>query len=876
MTQRKQILLVDENRENREELRRILEREYDLLQAESGGRALALLRDQADQIALILLDASVRDEEGRPLLDCLRAEKQYDGLPVLAVIQGDSQEEQADALSRGAEDFVSRPYNEQVVLHRVFSAIRLRETASMIDQYCYDRLTGLCTREFFCRRVGEVLAEHPRQRYSILCSNIENFKRVNDIFGVAAGDRLLREVADLYRSMAGESGLCGRLHWDQFVCLMDGDSSGYSDDMFRRAGEQLRILSNIRNVRIRWGVYEITDRSTPVEQMCEWALLAARSIRGGSDRCFARYDGQLREKLLREQHMAESMETALEEEQFSVYLQPKYDLHHDQLAGAEALVRWHHPEWGIMSPGEFIPLFEKNGFITRLDQYVWDKVCAMLREWSDQGYPALPVSVNVSRADAYQADLTSVLLKTVERYHLPPSSLNLEITERAYMESPRQMAQMVEQLRRLGFVVEMDDFGQGYSSLSMFSRMTVDALKLDIRSLKSEGKERTNQGILRFLMSLGRWMGLNIIAEGVETEEEVEQLRQIGCDYGQGYYFARPMTRWDFEELLKQKQQGDRPSLPRALREDRGQGILVVDEDPEYRRQVRETFEHRYRILEAPDAAAAIEILSGNEYAVAAVLLSLSLPEDGGLTVLGVLRGEKAVWKIPVIATAAPDAQLEELALERGADDFVCKPHTQNSLRLRVMRLMGQNISQEREQMLKDEAGRDYLTSLLNRRGLHAAVKAMGEEDMPLAIYLFDLDNLKQINDTYGHGEGDRAIKLFSEVLRSHTRGTDVLARYGGDEFVAVMRRIGSWESVQKKGEEICRAFRESAQEAKLPTACSTGGVLCGRGPIAMSDLIDRADQALYMAKFRNKGGCCLWRPELEEPAAGQQAKADG
>lgn len=874
MAGQERILLVERSRENREKLRQILSAEYQIAEAESGREALELLRGGAGEISLILLDSTVSDEQGTPLLECLRQDKQLAAIPVVAVTERDAPEQQARALAQGAEDYVSRPYNEQVVLHRVSSVIRLRESACMMDRFRYDRLTGLCTREYFFRRVRGVLDEQPHRRYEIWCSNIENFKRVNDIFGIGAGDRLLREVADLYTGIVGAGGLCGRLRWDRFACLVE-QGKEYSDERFRKAAEQLKILSNIKNVALKWGIYEITDPKVPVEQMCDWALLAAGSIKGKYNKYYAKYDDRLRDKLLREQRMEESMEEALRENQFSVYFQPKYDLRHDELAGAEVLVRWCHPEWGVMSPAEFIPLFEKNGFITRLDQYVWDKVCAMLREWSDQGYPVLPVSVNVSRADAYQADLTSVLLQTVERYHLPPASLHLEITERAYMESPGQMSQTVEQLRKLGFEIEMDDFGQGYASLNMFNQMAIDALKLDMNSLKDEGKRHMNQGILRFIMSLARWMGLSIVAEGVETEEEMEQLREIGCDYGQGYYFAKPMTRWDFEELLKQKQRGARPYLANAMREDKGQTILVVDTEEEYRRQVRETFGNRYRIMEAADAQTALRCLSSQEYTIAAVVLSLSQDREDGLAVLDMLRGEKAVWKIPVIVTAQPDEQLEELALERGADDFMCKPYTQNSLRQRMLRLVGITTSRERERMLKDEASRDYLTGLLNRRGLQASVKAMGEEDMPLAIYLFDLDNLKQINDTYGHGEGDRAIKLFSEVLRHHTRSTDVLARYGGDEFVAVIRRMGTWESVQKKGEEICRAFRETAREGKLPTACSAGGVLCGRSPIAMSDLIHQADQALYAAKFRNKGSCCLWRPNLEESVkSGAEAPA--
>ena len=175
------------------------------------------------------------------------------------------------------------------------------------------------------------------------------------------------------------------------------------------------------------------------------------------------------------------MEDALAEGQFEIYLQPKYSIRDEKLAGAEALVRWNHPEWGMQSPAEFIPLFEQNGFITKLDQFVWNRACACLREWDDKGYPPISISVNVSRADIYQADITDLLTKTVKRYGLSPERLHLEITESAYTENPEQLIQTVGDLRDLGFVVEMDDFGSGYSSLNMISKMPIDVLKLDMK-----------------------------------------------------------------------------------------------------------------------------------------------------------------------------------------------------------------------------------------------------------------------------------------------------------------------------------------------------------------------------------------------------------
>jgi len=420
----------------------------------------------------------------------------------------------------------------------------------MINLIQYDRLTGLYSKEFFYQRVKETLAAHPEQEYDIIYSNIENFKLVNDIFGVPSGDRLLVNVAAMFSKQVGRWGICGRINADQFACLSERRLD-YSEQLFAEAGNQINAMSNVKNMVMKWGVYHIDDRSISVEQMCDRALLAVRSIKGQYRRHFAAYDDALRSKLLREQAITDSMEDALAQGQFIVYLQPKYRLKDRELSGAEALVRWIHPEWGFQSPGEFIPLFERNGFITQLDQYVWDRTCAFLRDWDSKGYPQIPVSVNVSRADIYNADLANILLRTVHKYNLPPSRLHLEITESAYTENPGQIIDTVTHLRELGFIIEMDDFGSGYSSLNMLNQMPLDILKLDMKFIQSETAKPVNQGILRFIMSLARWMNLSVVAEGVETDEQLERLREIGCDYVQGYFFGKPMPEDVFEELMK-------------------------------------------------------------------------------------------------------------------------------------------------------------------------------------------------------------------------------------------------------------------------------------------------------------------------------------
>lgn len=553
MHSKKKILVVEDNMINRMMLCEILSGDYETLEAENGQEALLVLKEHGEEISLILLDIIMPVMDGYTFLSVMKADDAYSSIPVIVTTQSDGEADEIAALAHGASDFVAKPYRPQIIRHRVASIINLRETAAMINLVRYDRLTGLYSKEFFYQQAKETLLRNPDRQYDIICSDIVNFKLVNDVFGIQTGDQLLRDISKLYRQMIEGKGICGRLNSDQFACLLERRWK-YTDEMFVDVNEQTNRLLDVRNIAMKWGIYSIEDRDISVEQMCDRALLAAQSIKGQYGKYFAQYNDDLRSLLLKEQEITDSMESALVENQFQVYFQPKYQISDESLFSAEALVRWNHPEWGIQSPGEFIPLFEKNGFITKLDQFVWDRTCAILREWDDKGYPPISVSVNVSRADIYNADLADILMNTVQRYDLQPYRLHLEITESAYTENPKQIIDTVKHLRKLGFLIEMDDFGSGYSSLNMLKEMPIDVLKLDMNFIQNETEKPNNEGILRFIISLARWMRLSVIAEGVETEKQLGKLRELGCNYAQGYYFAKPMPREEFECLIgKQK-----------------------------------------------------------------------------------------------------------------------------------------------------------------------------------------------------------------------------------------------------------------------------------------------------------------------------------
>lgn len=785
--------------------------------------------------------------DGYTFLDRIKGVEELALIPVIVMTQGDSEEDEVSALAHGATDFVPKPYRPRVILHRVANLIKLRETASLVNQFQYDRLTGLYSKEFFYQKVRERLQNDPEQEYTIVCTNIENFKLYNDNFGVLAGDMLLQKMADLLREKSGENAICGRFSADRFLCLQERDQELEDRDIITEG-----FTPQIKNAVMKWGIYEITDHTLPVEQMCDRALLAADSIKGQYNRHFALYNDTLRGKLLREKAITDTMETALAEGQFIVYFQPKYSLNDKCMAGTEALVRWIHPEWGFMSPGEFIPLFEKNGFIPHLDQYIWEQVCKKLQEWKEKGYSLLPVSVNVSRADIYQIDLVDTLMRTTRKYGIDPGYLHLEITESAYSENSGQMLDTVNQLRKRGFIIEMDDFGSGYSSLNMLNQMKIDILKLDMKFIQNEMAKPVDQSILNYIISMSHGIGLSVVAEGVETREQLERLSEIGCDYVQGYYFAKPMPAIEYEEILKtQPVHRKNPGALVLKNENAVRNILVVDEDEKYTELVSKTFEGQYQILKASDPNSALECF--DEYghdAIAAVILSMTLPNDGAASLLKILRQNPLFWGLPVLATLPRGDMMKDLPLALETDDFLCKCHPQCDLFRRVVRMLGIAESREREMTLQDEASRDYLTGLLNRRGLKAAMDSLRKEDMPLAVCLFDLDDLKKLNDTCGHDAGDRLIRSFADLLQRKTRAKDILCRYGGDEFIVVLKNVYDAKSAAEKGADICQAFQAS---------CSAGIVLSKSDDKNFEKMIQYADQALYHVKQEDKGGCCVF-----------------
>lgn len=856
---KKDILVVDDNEINREMLVEILKDKYNVLQVENGREALELLKGR-EGIALILLDVMMPVMDGYAFLDKIKEDKELSLIPVIVLTQGNSEEDEIKALAHGATDFVPKPYRPQVILHRIESIINLRETAAMVNQLRYDRLTGIYTKEYFYQKVQDRLQENPDKDYCIVCSNIDNFKLFNDVYGVEAGDELLKEIAALMRKMIGKSGVCGRFSADRFICLQEVEQEKADRANFGKFN--VEISSKLKNVVMRWGIYDIRDRTVSVEQMCDRAMLAVNGIKGAYNQLFAVYDDVLRDKLLREKAITDVMESALAEKQFVVYLQPKYSLGDNSMVGAEALVRWQHPVYGIIPPGEFIPLFEKNGFISRLDKYVWEQVCIKLREWQVKGYPLFPVSVNVSRMDIFKPEIEEIFQGLIKRYGVDPGYLHLEITESTYSDSQEQIISTVNNLRNIGFDIEMDDFGSGYSSLSMLSRMKLDVLKLDMRFVRNETAKPVENSILNDVINMAHRLNLKVVAEGVETREQMRRLQTVGCDFVQGFFLAKPMPIAEYEKLLAVQSNSsfvpcreNRSAIPERY------AVMIADEDASFCEKISLTFQDEYNVVRASDAQTAIDVFNKNSEAIAAVILSMTLPDDGAAKIMRYLRSESGYWQIPVLATIPSARNMKDLPLALEADDFLCKLHPVFDMRKKVQRLVNETITHRQVNILLNEAHHDYMTGLLNRRGLNAEMEVLRKEHTPIALCMFDLDNLKTVNNTYGHDVGDLMISAFCDLLKHCIRSDDVACRYGGDEFIIIFKQITE-EAAVKRANEICARCRESYITESLTLSCSGGVVTCGAEELPLLDLIERADEAMYHAKRENKGNCCVWKKD--------------
>lgn len=432
-----------------------------------------------------------------------------------------------------------------VRIHDKTDEIQKRQEA--IYNATHDGLTGLLNRDAFFDSAQKYLEDVEELDHYLVCANIENFKLYNDLFGVGAGDELLKNIGIALEENIPDNILIGRMEADRFSVLISRkDFSGV--DFQRVYAEALGKSQKVHySINAYLGVYEINSLDEPVATIYVRSLMAAQAIKGNPDAFVSYYDKSITDSVLEEQKKIDELRLALANEEFEFFIQPQVTTD-GRVLGGEALVRWNHPQNGIVTPFSFIGIMEKHGMIAALDQMVWRKVCKKLEQWKKDNITDFYISVNISTKDFFYMDVYETFIGLANEYDIDKSKLKLEITESAIMQNEEEQIDLIEKLRDAGFTVEMDDFGSGYSSLNMLNKMPVDVLKLDMGFLETNADENRTRTIVQNIQNLAKDLNMLTIAEGVETKEQADFLTSIGCDILQGYLFSPPVSISEFEE----------------------------------------------------------------------------------------------------------------------------------------------------------------------------------------------------------------------------------------------------------------------------------------------------------------------------------------
>lgn len=451
--------------------------------------------------------------------------------------------------------------NIRKILRLETSNRQLKDTAGR------DTLTRAYTLEYFITRAKQLMKSNANLKYALFYVDFSDFKYINDVFGYANGDDLLKHYAALLIKDKQHDELVGRINADNFIILRHYNNR--TELTKRQAAVDAAIRDYMRShldrqaLSICCGIccLEDVDEKLSLNELLNRANFARKMVKNGhelNNYCF--YDESIRQHLLEEKSIESGMEEALNSRQFEVYYQPKVFMRTEEIAGSEALVRWRTKKGTMLMPDQFIPVFEKNRTIPQLDQYVFESVCMWIRTLLDEGKPALPVSINVSRLQFCNADFVEIYAGIKNRYAIPDNLLEIEFTESVLFDNWERLTFIVDQLHASGFTCSIDDFGKGYSSLGMFKNLNVDVLKIDALFFQNLVAEEKDRLLAESIIQLVRQFGVKTVAEGIETREQIEILKHMRCDYIQGYVYYKPMPQKEYEKLLMQ-------SFPLAVQE---------------------------------------------------------------------------------------------------------------------------------------------------------------------------------------------------------------------------------------------------------------------------------------------------------------------
>lgn len=544
---KRKVLIVEDNEINREILKETLEDDYDVLEAVNGEEGLNILSQYYKDISLILLDVVMPVCDGFEFLSRQKSDSLLASVPVIVTTGNNSQEDELKCLGLGAVDFITKPYNVRIVKSRIDSVIKLRESSMTLAAIEKDELTGLYTRQAFYHHARTFTHFMTEEKFNVVILDVADFKLINGTYGTKKGNEVLVYLSNAFRYYV-KNGLLTRYEGDQLLGLFHSKVK-MDVERINRNINKIAEEAPIPNIRIKVGIYEDVDTNLSIPIICDRALMAEKSISKDFKTNVAFYTDELNQKQLAQRQMENDFKSAIVNREFKVYYQPKYDVNTENIVGAEALVRWQKTDGTLISPGAFIPLFESDGLVVHLDEYVFESVCQFQKERMENKLEIVPISVNLSRASIHFSDVVERYVDIVNQKQIPFECVPIELTESATLYSEK-ILEITDQLVNAGFTLHMDDFGSGYSSLRSLNELNFSAVKLD-KSLIDYIDQVRGKKIVQQAIDLGHGLDMKVVAEGVESKEQRDCLKEMHCDMIQGFYYSKPLKQEDFIEKLR-------------------------------------------------------------------------------------------------------------------------------------------------------------------------------------------------------------------------------------------------------------------------------------------------------------------------------------
>lgn len=544
---KRKVLIVEDNEINREILKVTLEDDYDVLEAVNGEEGLNILSQYYKDISLILLDVVMPVCDGFEFLLRQKSDSLLASVPVIVTTGNNSQEDELKCLGLGAVDFITKPYNARIVKSRIDSVIKLRESSMTLVAIEKDELTGLYTRQAFYHHARTFTHFMTEEKFNVVILDVADFKLINGTYGTKKGNEVLVYLSNAFRYYV-KNGLLTRYEGDQLLGLFHSKVK-MDVERINRNINKIAEEAPIPNIRIKVGIYEDVDTNLSIPIICDRALMAEKSISKDFKTNVAFYTDELNQKQLAQRQMENDFKSAISNREFKVYYQPKYDVNTENIVGAEALVRWQKLDGTLISPGAFIPLFESDGLVVHLDEYVFESVCQFQKERMENKLPMVPISVNLSRASIHFSDVVDRYVDIVNQKQIPFECVPIELTESATLYSEK-ILEITDQLVNAGFTLHMDDFGSGYSSLTSLNELNFSTVKLD-KSLIDYIDQVRGKKIVQQAIDLGHGLDMKVVAEGVESKEQKDCLKEMHCDMIQGFYYSKPLKQEDFIEKLR-------------------------------------------------------------------------------------------------------------------------------------------------------------------------------------------------------------------------------------------------------------------------------------------------------------------------------------